>query len=495
MKRWFFHFLKINLGLKFQTERNCDLFSGAIIPLQSLLDNTAMRIAENVQYNLQDDVDHLTLICKYGCDGSGGHSQYMQKPPQEDIEEFSEDEMIESESEENRQEVDDTCLLLMSMAPLCLKTNLGNLIWENKTPNSPRFCRPIGFVLKKETSHLVLSKMGRLKSEIRALQEVILSFNDKMVACSFELHCTMLDVKTINTLTGNASTQTCYLCHSKPTEMNQLLSAKHQAIEENNLQYGLSSLHGWVKMMEYILHISYMLEVKQPTIRGLDAKQRAELAERKSLIQKKLAALGMPIDRVVLGKGTSNTGNVARKFLRHYSEVSEITGVDQNCIQRLYFIMVALTCSKPLNIPAFQIFCEETAKKFVDLYHWYRMPVTVHKLLVHGAQVAQFMPLPIGMLSEEASEAANKIYRAVREHHTRKAAREQTILDLICYMLAFSDPKLSELRRPARETLHLPEEVLPLLLHYDEVPSHSDNGDSEAVIEVECICDIDNFCD
>lgn len=132
----------------------------------------------------------------------------------------------------------------------------------------------------------------------------------------------MLDMKTINTLTGNASTQTYYLCHSKSTEMNKLLSVKHQAIVENNLQYGLSFLHGWVKMIKYILHISYTAEVQQPIIRGLDQKPREELAVRKIIILEKLAALGMLIDEVVLGKATSNMGNVAHKFLQHYADRS-----------------------------------------------------------------------------------------------------------------------------------------------------------------------------
>lgn len=41
------------------------------------------------------------------------------------------------------------------------------------------------------------------------------------------------------------------------------------------------------------------------------------------------------------------------------------------------------------------------------------------------------MPLPIGYMSEEASEASNKIYRGARDAHTCKAQRDQTITDVL----------------------------------------------------------------
>ena len=41
------------------------------------------------------------------------------------------------------------------------------------------------------------------------------------------------------------------------------------------------------------------------------------------------------------------------------------------------------------------------------------MPVSVHKILVHGAAVIDPLPLPLGMLSEEAQEARNKDVRTI----------------------------------------------------------------------------------
>lgn len=50
----------------------------------------------------------------------------------------------------------------------------------------------------------------------------------------------------------------------------------------------------------------------------------------------------------------------------------------------------------------------DTAKLYVQLYPWYPMTPTVHKILIHGATVIENALLPIGQLSEEAAEARNK---------------------------------------------------------------------------------------
>ena len=42
------------------------------------------------------------------------------------------------------------------------------------------------------------------------------------------------------------------------------------------------------------------------------------------------------------------------------------------------------------------------------------MPAGVHKLLVHGTDIMRSLPLPVGMLSEEAQEKRIKESRNIR---------------------------------------------------------------------------------
>lgn len=106
-----------------------------------------------------------------------------------------------------------------------------------------------------------------------------------------------------------------------------------------------------------------------------------------------------------------------------------------------------LTSGLKINAEKFDAFTIETANLFIDKYGWYRMPVSVHKILIHGSQAIAYSLLPIGMLSEEAQESCNKSYKRFREHHTRKNSRLHTTKDLIHMLLVSSDPVISTLRR------------------------------------------------
>ena len=97
------------------------------------------------------------------------------------------------------------------------------------------------------------------------------------------------------------------------------------------------------------------------------------------------------------------------------------------------------------------------------------MSTTLHKLLAHSAAVVDSCHLPIGMMSEEAAEAANKRLRQYRMRHTRKDSRLHTMSDLFGYMLVASDPLVSshglQRRRRLCSSRHgkLQPEVLTLL--------------------------------
>ena len=92
------------------------------------------------------------------------------------------------------------------------------------------------------------------------------------------------------------------------------------------------------------------------------------------------------------------------------------------------------------------------------------MSNTVHKVLVHGSHIISGVTLPIGMYSEEAQEALNKVYRSNRLHHTRKCSRLANNENLMKVMLARSDPYLYSLtKHPESPSSDIPEDVRNLL--------------------------------
>lgn len=66
---------------------------------------------------------------------------------------------------------------------------------------------------------------------------------------------------------------------------------------------------------------------------------------------------------------------------------------------------------------------------------------------MHGAEIVGHLSVvPIGFLSEEASEARNKDFRKYRENHTRKHSNIATNEDILHNLLLSSDPLLTSIR-------------------------------------------------
>lgn len=92
------------------------------------------------------------------------------------------------------------------------------------------------------------------------------------------------------------------------------------------------------------------------------------------------------------------------------------------------------------------------------------MPSSLHKILIHGAQIIRHFWFPIGQLSEEAAEARNKHFRKYRECHARRSNRTYTNEDILHNLLLSSDPYVSHMRGCDKTHKDLTEEAMSLLL-------------------------------
>ena len=459
---------------------------GATIPLQSLLDKTIARLMEFVE--VSSAISQVTLICKWGCDGSSGYSDFMYKPNKEESL-ASEDEGASTEEYEKEDieiNVSMQNLFIMSLVPLRLiKTDdEKTILWENPRPSSTQWCRCIRMLYMKETPRLIMQEVRSIEREIKNLKP----YNSGELICHYQLCLTMLNGEAISAITKVPS-QVCHICKAKPTQMNNMDNTQFKNVNINDLKYGLTTMHAWIKAMELILHLGYYLKLKKPTIRNATTAEKDEIERRKADIKAKLKEqLGLHIDKIIQGRGTSNTGNVGRKFLKNYKIVSKITGVYEKLIEKLYFIMITLSCGEEINLDAFKLFARETAELYVSKYNWYRLPVSIHKILMHGAETAKELILPISLMSEESQESCNKLYRRIRERHTRKNTLLHMTEDVIRTMMLQSDPILSNIRltsynRKTKKIHELPEEVRSLInikiLESEEEEDYDDDDDDD----------------
>lgn len=163
------------------------------------------------------------------------------------------------------------------------------------------------------------------------------------------------------------------------------------------------------------------------------------------------------------GSGTTNDGNTARTFFQQPALVAELTGVSETLIKNLGTLLGALASGFAIDTEKFEKLALATLRHHVELYPWFYLPVTVHKVLVHAPEIINSIALPIGSMSEEAQEAKNKDLRNYRELFTRKISRQDTMDDLMRRLLVSSDPKISTIRYQRKKARNLPKEVLSLL--------------------------------
>lgn len=388
--------------------------------LQDILNHTAERIMccqEEVFENRNFSSKELIMISKWGCDGTNG-SMYKQK--------------FEKETDT------DEYIFLTSFVPLELKTEDNIIIWHNPRPSSPRFCRPLKLEFVHETAEVTVNEVRRVENEIRNLVSTV--YNGFKI--THRLIFSMIDGKVCNAVTSTKSSQKCYLCSLTSKNFNDLEKVRQTKINEETTRFGLSTLHAWIRIFENILHLSYKLGIRKWQARYPDEKQ--QVAEQKTKIQKEFKIrLGLVVDRPKQSYGNSNDGNTARRFFENSVISSEITGININLINRCHVILQAISCGHSINVKQFQAYTSETANLYVNLYQWYPMSTTMHKILMHSATVTESCIVPIGMLSEEAQEARNKHVRNYREHFARKSSRKRNMEDVIKRLLVSSDPLIS----------------------------------------------------
>jgi len=397
--------------------------TSAEVELQYLLNHTAERLClylnEVLETLSEEELSSLQLIYKWGCDGSQ-QTQYKQT--------F----LNPSDSDAN--------LFQSSLVPLRLICTLNNkIVWHNATPSSPRYCRPMRIRFTKESTDTIKEEVSYFTSKIAKLEATRIH-GSKEIVIFHKLLLTMVDGKVCNSVADNKSTMKCYICKATSKQFNEIL--EHNVDNVENLEFGLSILHARIRFFECLLHLSYKIPIKKWQTKSEEEKNIVK--QRKEKIQHELREqLGLIVDVPKPHFGNSNDGNTSRRFFANMKKTSQITGVDLNLMERFAVILEVISSGHKINIETFSAYCQNTAKLYVNLYHWYPMTPTVHKILIHGPVIIHHALLPIGNLSEEAAEARNKYFRKYRECFARKFSRIQCNTDILNRLLLSSDIYLS----------------------------------------------------
>ena len=141
---------------------------------------------------------------------------------------------------------------------------------------------------------------------------------------------------------------------------NDLAAVAAQGV--TNLQYGISTLHCWLRCFGCLLHLSYRLPQKG------DRKERRQ--QRKAEVQEAFKTrLGLRVDEPRAGGiDNSNDGNTARRAFRSPAQFAACTGIDEELIRRVGTVLEAVSCLFQLDTAALAVYCQQTAERYVSLY-------------------------------------------------------------------------------------------------------------------------------
>ena len=164
---------------------------------------------------------------------------------------------------------------------------------------------------------------------------------------------TMFIGKAVNVITDTNSTQSCNFCSAKSSEINMLDIIREKVPNEQVLVSGLSTLHCWIRIFEFILYLGYKLSVE---------------ARKKEIKIKFREELSLVVDTPKQGFGNTNTRNTGRRAFLAAESFSEITGVSLDIIVRLRNILNAACSRFHLNLVTFKAYCFETSELIVETY-------------------------------------------------------------------------------------------------------------------------------
>jgi hypothetical protein len=279
----------------------------------------------------------------------------------------------------------------------------------------------------------------------------------------------MIDGKVLNELTNNRAASSCPICHKTSKQISNPLG--EFLAKSGTLEYGASILHFGLRSFEAICSIGYRQDFKKSHEKRTE-KENKQMSDREKKVKAEFKEkLGLIVDqRRDGGSLNTTTGNVARIASENAEITAEIYNVPVQLVKNLKLIWGTMASGFAIDLKKFDEQCKETETIYHQSVGWYNIPPTIHKVLRHGKDLIENCALPIGLTSEEASEANNKVLRHVRLYHARKTSWLDHLSDLFHRMTDISDPVILAIsstknKNHNRGKTALSQDVISLLQH------------------------------
>ena len=428
--------------------------------------------AESLEHYTGD----LEMTFKDGCDGAGQQAVWNSKS------------MVNAK--EN--------MFQYGIVPLKLQIRHDDskmsILWENKTPNSCRYLRPLYLIREKETDEdllsLVIPTSDNAREELCS-EGICATVNMKGYDVKITIKDTMKDLKFKKKISGLGGAD-CILCKTKQVDWtstskvkegfpinrsaletltlyNQLISetgaivtrsgdfqtrlgVTQQPITSSD-QTSITVTHAYINCTTWFLKVIYRCHAKHHRwIEMSDRRGDPIRRARDRVLDALRKETGLYLDKVdSTGKGgTSTNGNQGRRF---FSE--EIVVCLRNLVpeqhrdnllllhQQVATVLSVVSSNRKIDTSKFKKLCEEASLNLCKNFPWVLINHTLHGTLQHSAELISVNDgYGLGNLSEECLEANNKDIRNYLQFLSRKTDPVKQLTDVMARLLERTDPQI-----------------------------------------------------
>ena len=433
------------------------------------------------------DPSSVLVTAKFGLDGSGQHAIRHQKTSIQDNNDYNNNNYIGA-----------------FWCPLSIKVN-EKMVWHNHLPNSTLFARPVCLMKGKERHENVETHFKPFMDTLHQMETqslpVITNHDNGTKQCLHNMNVTtelsMIDGKMANIIQGDSGAF-CHYCNITRKEANILERIEQgfvikktaedalriwQALESGELSYNDKGRAGQVRKplnnrpMQYygITHqklrlLDHMEKLLYHLVSGQThtwSETEYRVADASRLAKKEVMdnirhTCGFLIDTPTSNGGNTNTQGISDRFFSPRNREDICSNIRKESDRVAYSTLlqkVNMVLAVTQQVDMSKIAIPEKVREItLDLmifhkrsFPWAMLSPTFHSMCAHDWELFRLSQgQPIGIFSEQGSEAWNKSIRAFKSGpgaRARQTSIHENTLDIFQRMMIMTHPLIATSKR------------------------------------------------
>ena len=338
----------------------------------------------------------------------------------------------------------DTCDNSTFVVSICflLITQNDKIIFENPSPSSNLYLRPVRMYFKKETRDFIQGCFKELEEEIKELASCSFRFENKDFTLNSVFFPSMCDGKVINAIEEIGWSRKCYICSEQGDKLSKIKPSESSFTSIDIFKYGLQPLHILIRATEWVLKISYSLGSQ-----GLSSSEQKEfLKNRQGIVHQRIVqGFGLNVDVPSIKNGRTTDGNMARKLFSDHIRFAHFLELDQEFISNIACLLACVSSHRKISAVRY---LEVSCRVFTFFNENYSCVASItpniHRLLCHGHQFFTYSNFASGVLSEQALESSHKCTKKYKTLAFSNS-RENILRDVFNKFSVSSYPSISKI--------------------------------------------------